>query len=345
MCEVEQFDEISNFCESSEEEGKVDEFKDVGKRIEKFEETLHPIVDANNKDDQNSFVYAILYALRFDISEKVKVCTEKELHETIGADLFLKLFENRDKFKLELNNWKFNLLCMEINDVLADSSYFLRVYKLRKKIRYVSLKSPKKQTIVRQLSSCVNQKFNGFNIVSVEHGRKLRKKFKPFDLVYKPVRKPNEQIKCYFSRDLSKAYRNTCSRGEKLHHGFENQCYYCNKFFPRSDKYKRHTEHCSGVPGIACSFNNQNLVTFEDNLGYKGDLLVVAYIDFETTAPTSNCFDPEEESMFPVGTRYCSDIGFLLDLHRDTDQLRIEIEMTLLYDIFFQHHNDVIATT
>ena len=139
MCEVEQFDEISNFCESSEEEGKVDEFKDVGKRIEKFEETLHPIVDANNKDDQNSFVYAILYALRFDISEKVKVCTEKELHETIGADLFLKLFENRDKFKLELNNWKFNLLCMEINDVLADSSYFLRVYKLRKKIRYVSL--------------------------------------------------------------------------------------------------------------------------------------------------------------------------------------------------------------
>ena len=60
MCEVEQFDEISNFCESSEEEGEVDEFKDVGKRIEKFEETLHPIVDANNKDDQNSFVYAIL---------------------------------------------------------------------------------------------------------------------------------------------------------------------------------------------------------------------------------------------------------------------------------------------
>ena len=45
----------------------------------------------------------------------------------------------------------------------------------------------------------------------------------------------------------------------------------------------------------------------------------------------------------PVGTQYCSDIGFLLDLHRDIDQLRIEIEVTSLYDIFFQHHNDVIA--
>ena len=91
----------------------------------------------------------------------------------------MKLFENKDKFQLELDNCKFNLLRMEINDVLADSSYFLKVYERRKKFRYLSLKSPKKQTIVRQLSSCVNQKFNGFDIVSIEHGRKLRKKFKP----------------------------------------------------------------------------------------------------------------------------------------------------------------------
>ena len=37
----------------------------------------------------------------------------------------------------------------------------------------------------------------------------------------------------------------------------------------------------------------------------------------------------------PVSTRYCGDIGFLLDLHRDIDQLRIEIEVTSLFDIFF----------
>ena len=61
MHEAELFDEVSNFCESSEEEGEVDEIKDVGKRIEKLEETLHPIVDANNNGgDQNSFIYAVL---------------------------------------------------------------------------------------------------------------------------------------------------------------------------------------------------------------------------------------------------------------------------------------------
>ena len=101
--------------------------------------------------------------------------------------------------------------------------------------------------------------------------------------------------KIYQEPTISRAYRNTCSRGEKLSHDFAYQCYYCNKFFARPDKHKRHMEHCSGIPGIVYSFNNQNLVTFEDNLGYKTDLPVVAYIDFETTAPNDSCFDSEQK--------------------------------------------------
>ena len=30
-------------------------------------------------------------------------------------------------------------------------------------------------------------------------------------------------------------------------------------------------------------------------------------------------------------------------LHHDIERLRFEIEVTSLYDIFFQHHNDVVA--
>ena len=131
MREIENFDEVSNFCKSSEEEGQVDEFKDVEKTIEKFEETLHP-----NREEKtiNSFVYTILFALRFDVSEKLDVCTENELQETIGSGLFLKLFDNKDRFTLELDNHRFNLQCMEINDILADSSYFVRVYELKKSL-------------------------------------------------------------------------------------------------------------------------------------------------------------------------------------------------------------------
>ena len=52
-----------------------------------------------------------------------------------------------------------------------------------------------------------------------------------------------------------------------------------------------------------------------------------------------------KNSFFPVGTQYCGDIGFLLDLHCDVDRLRIEIEVTSLYDISLQHHNDIVAIT
>ena len=124
--------EISNFCETSEDGNEGDDFKDVEKRIEKLEETLYPSGD-EDKSENNSFVYPILFALMFNVSDKIDVCDEKEIQEeTLEDHLFLKLFENRDRFQLELNNRKFNLQCTEINEILAHSSYFLKVFELRK---------------------------------------------------------------------------------------------------------------------------------------------------------------------------------------------------------------------
>ena len=81
---------------------------------------------------------------------------------------------------------------------------------------------------------------------------------------------------------------------------FVYKCYYCRKFFARADKHKRHIENCSGIPGTVYNFNNQNLVTFEENLKYKGDLPMVIYFNYETTAATDNCLDPEQKEMFVV---------------------------------------------
>ena len=41
-------------------------------------------------------------------------------------------------------------------------------------------------------------------------------------------------------------------------------------------------------------------MTFEEILKYKGDITLVAYIDFETTAPTEQCRDPQNRKMFAV---------------------------------------------
>ena len=79
-------------------------------------------------------------------------------------------------------------------------------------------------------------------------------------------------------------------------------------------------EHCSGVPGIVYNFNYQNLVIFEANLGYKGNLPVVAYIDFETTAPTNSCFDTEQKNMFVVS------YVIILDFHPKLKMDRVVIQ-------------------
>ena len=50
-------------------------------------------------------------------------------------------------------------------------------------------------------------------------------------------------------------------------------------------------------------FNIQNLVTFEDNLKYKGNIPLCVYADFETTAPADDCQSPENRSMYAVS--YC----------------------------------------
>ena len=134
MRNIENLNEVSNFCKSSKEKGEIDEFKDVEKRTEKFEETLHPSAEGDEEGAINSFVYAILFVLRFEVSEKLDVCSDKELQETIGNDLFLKLFVSRHRFRLELDHHKFNFQCMEINEILASSSYFLRLYELKKKL-------------------------------------------------------------------------------------------------------------------------------------------------------------------------------------------------------------------
>ena len=41
-------------------------------------------------------------------------------------------------------------------------------------------------------------------------------------------------------------------------------------------------------------------MSFEDNIGYKGDLPLVAYKDYEATAPTDSCFNPEQKRIFVV---------------------------------------------
>ena len=167
---------------------------------------------------------------------------------------------------------------------------------------------------MRELYSCIKSKFDGFEIATVQFRRELRRTFKPIDIIYEPVKKKTDIINCFISSDISKSYRSTCSnsKNEIPHVAFAWQCYYCSKFYARRDKLKKHIEVCSGTPGIVYNFHTKNLVTFEDNLKNKGNLPMTFYFDLETTAPTDNCYDPEQKEMFVVS--YLIIVAFHPDL-------------------------------
>ena len=110
----------------------------------------------------------------------------------------------------------------------------------------------------------------------------------------------NEVINCYFSNKINLAFRSTFSENGILRHGTAFQCHFCSNYYGRKDKYDRHLDSCTGKPGYIYNFNTQSLITFEENLKYKSDIPLTAYIDFETTAPTDNCLDPENAKMFVV---------------------------------------------
>ena len=75
-----------------------------------------------------------------------------------------------------LDYQKFSNQCHEINMLLAKHTYFLRVFELRDKFHHLTLKNPKKQNIIRQLSSCINKKYNGFHIILLGYSKKIKKK-------------------------------------------------------------------------------------------------------------------------------------------------------------------------
>ena len=86
----------------------------------------------------------------------------------------------------------------------------------------------------------------------------------------------------------------------KIKHCSAWQCYFCSNYYARKDEFDCHFENCTDRPGYVYNFNKHNLLTFEENLKYKHDIPLVAYIGFETTAPTDECLDPENRKMCAV---------------------------------------------
>ena len=73
-----------------------------------------------------------------------------------------------------------------------------------------------------------------------------------------------------------------------LTHPITRQCYYCDKYFTwhKGGFYDR-VKTCSDIAGIVYKFENQKVVSFQNNFKYMGDLPLTIYFDFQTISGNS----------------------------------------------------------
>ena len=127
----------------------------------------------------------------------------QEFEKTINKSLVEEL-NQPEKFEFIIDLQKFHNMCYEINTILSKYDYFLRVFELKNKFRQLLMKDKSKQKIVRQLSSCLIEKYSDFQVISIEFERKQRKKFKPINIIYKLTKRVETEPLCYFYDDISK---------------------------------------------------------------------------------------------------------------------------------------------
>ena len=108
--DIENLDEISNICESSEEELEIDDFKNPEEKIKNFTENLLPKPNEHEEHEHNSFMSAILFAITYEKNNKMNIYNRKEFEEIIEKKLIDELDEN--KYKLVFDLWKFNNDCV-----------------------------------------------------------------------------------------------------------------------------------------------------------------------------------------------------------------------------------------
>lgn len=121
------------------------------------------IIETGSHD---SFYNAILLGILSKLKENRHIFfEEKHIEYVLDKCFYDKLKGKKEGFALDLNLANFQQQCHEINDLLNEKRYFLKFYELKSKLRYIIKKRPRESKVQRDSSTCVEEQFNGFDIV------------------------------------------------------------------------------------------------------------------------------------------------------------------------------------
>ena len=69
-------------------------------------------------------------------------------------------------------------MCFDLNEILIEEKMFLMVYELKDKFRYLFHEDKEKKEVIRRISSCIKEKFNGFHVAVPSLSKGQKKRFK-----------------------------------------------------------------------------------------------------------------------------------------------------------------------
>ena len=207
---------------------------------------------------------------------------------------------------------------MILNEILFKYNFFVKFFKRRDKFRFLTKKKVvRKNEMTRSLSSSAIEKFNGYEFIKQKLTRKEKVDFTAIDIVYEPPYNENLPIACFFINQIHLAYRSYTGRikngKEQILHSAVKQCHYCQIFFKNNDEnMKKHMSVSAGKEGITCVFDNGQIVNFQDNFKFLGNVPFTVYFDFETTTSNFAFSDPK---MYVIS--YCQIYSFHPSLNLD----------------------------
>ena len=136
------------------------------------------------------------------------------------------------------------------------------------------------------ISSCVLDKFYEYETIRHQIAHQENKDFMPINIVYQPIYDENIPVPCFFTNKIYLAYRSYKGRfdkgKERICHRVVKQCYYCKNVFAKNDEsLKKHLQVCAAKEGVTYSFDNGQIISFQDNFKSLGDVLFTVYFDFD----------------------------------------------------------------
>ena len=166
---------------------------------------------------------------------------------------------------------------------------------MKEKFRCLIKQDAERKNVIRELSPCIFEKFNGFNIVRLEFDRKLKQEMSPIDIIYKPVKKETENIECFFLRELTWAIELRSTKTKKL--GTEQLFSVISVLITTEEKINLiDISKTAQVGQVTYTILTLRLCQrLRKILNLNTAIPLTAYIDFETTGPTDDCLDPEND--------------------------------------------------